>query len=564
MAIKEPFVLVNERIIDSPSVSNIDDNSILAGVINAPCGSDNGFVLGPKDFLKKYTINNSIPRDADGTLINAYFCSFFAPLLVKRAWNSDAEGLVPIQEGVFSSGLVSTIQVDVDNLPIESPISVGTPAVGQNVAIKYPIDWNGTDGGVQQMVVGLVNVDKWNTAGESTPSLASEFKSNELANFSDEEIEDNELLVFYWYDALIGKGDENSSGYRLVSTKLDGINPLTEKPCYWQDILDSEDIPVAANLSGITWLVTYDESIEFGVSSTQTNYNVSSGISTDDFITAFGWIEDQADVYNISYVSSFGNVMGSYPKTIQSAADANKWFYFIDVADSANTVSAIKTWVGNLGLSESYRVMIGGSFDKSASVTPWYSKIAASSLYWQRVYSNKAGNSEFAPCFDATNGTLNFSKPTKQFSKSQREELLSYTYPINWVKYDRTNNVYYLNNNLVYTRKQNVMNEEMNVRMVNKMQRDTPLLLARYKGRKNNSKTRLDVEGLLTDYMNTSIMTQNHRPVEYQIICNETNNTDAIINANKLAVTLNVRLQGSIKYIEVLNQIFPLGVEFNS
>jgi hypothetical protein len=119
-----------------------------------------------------------------------------------------------------------------------------------------------------------------------------------------------------------------------------------------------------------------------------------------------------------------------------------------------------------------------------------------------------------------------------------------------------------MNDNRTHTRKINVMNEEMNVRMVNKIQRDVMLLVQRYKGMLNTVETRLDVVRVIDDYMNRYIMSQNYRPVEYRLVCDETNNTADVINANKLAIELDVRIQGSIKFINILNKVFPLGVAF--
>jgi hypothetical protein len=59
-------------------------------------------------------------------------------------------------------------------------------------------------------------------------------------------------------------------------------------------------------------------------------------------------------------------------------------------------------------------------------------------------------------------------------------------------------------------------------------------------------------------------MTQLYKPNEYEIICDESNNTTEIITANKLAVTVRVRLENAIKFINVLVDVFPLGVDFNS
>lgn len=560
MAIKEPYVKVTEQIIDYPSVSNIDDSSLMAGVINAPCGPDHALIQGPRQFLDTFTVNGSIPRDADVTLINAYFCSFFAPILLKRVWNSDDNGKVPIIGGDLSttgSGTADSTPVSINELPVTTTTN--------NVSMKYPVDTtdNTTASPVMELVVGAMTINNWINAKYSTTNstYAELFNSNEFKSIDPSEESKYKLLVIYWYDEVAGIESSKNKGYRLVSLDMNGINPLTDSSVYWEDVLDSEIIPVVFNLSSLTWISNYKAEVKLSTNSVD-DYNSYENATTDDYIAAFNLIPENSDIYNIAYIEDFGYVSGDYNKKLADAANINWWFYFWNVPYTSNTIDAISS-VATSEL-DNYRFMVGGPFDWSSAVTPWRTYIAASSLYWQRVYNNKSSNSEFAPVFDITNGTLAYQKPVKELTKNDRETLLSATYPINWVKYDRTNQVYYLNDNRTHTRKQNVMNEEMNVRMMNKIARDIQLLLPRYKGMLNNEKTRLDCKGLLESYMNQSIMSQNYRPVEYLIVCDESNNTPAVINANKLAVTVYVRLQGSIKYIEVLNKIYPLGVAFES
>jgi len=597
--IKEPYVSLKEIIIDNPSVANIDESSILAGVVNAPCGPDHMLVQGPKEFLKYFTIGNAIPRDAHRTLINAYFCSFFAPILIKRAWNAE-EGVVPVQSWSYAdSGSIVKLDIDVESLP---NISTGK----QSISLKYPTDLVSSDPtclGASQWVVGITTptawdgnctefdeesnystgdlviydgkiylatedheASEWSASGweEITTKLASDFGATPYG-FLSSELEGNDLFVVYWYDAALGNSamTDESAGWLLVSTSTTGIDPRTEKGVYFEDVLDAAEVPFNLKLAAFSDGL-YAEA-KFGNGGATTDYNISSSTDSSDFEIAFRWFNDNSDVYNISYVSAFGETGGTYEKTISTdcALENTRWFYFCDVPTAkSNKATDVISWVNGLSLGDTYRTAIVGGNDKNPSVTGWPSEIMTSSLILQKLYSNKASNSEFAPLFDATNGTLSAVKPYKQFTKSDREKLLNNTYPINWIKYDRTNNVYYMNDNRTHTRKINVMNEEMNVRMVNKIQRDVMLLVQRYKGMLNTVDTRLDVVGLIDDYMNRYIMSQNYRPVEYRIICDETNNTSDIINANKLAIELDVRLQGSIKFINILNKVFPLGVEF--
>jgi len=664
--IKEPYVSLKEIIVDSPNVTNIDESSILAGVINAPCGPDHIIINGPKQFLKEFTIGNAIPRNADITLINAYFCSFFAPLLVKRAWNAN-DGKLPIQTYDYSTSTMSSELISEDSLPnlstnsdlaLKYPVDLAssdlvvyleevydpsksysegdlvtydseyyqanaastgtwdsskwTPIYSYDDDIEYtigkaiiyrnhiykalaahaegdpwdPTKWELSENpttvtssyeGTTQWVVGITTPTVWDAGSSTNTKSAADFNATEYG-FLPSELEGNDLYVIYWYDATLGMSatTDESAGYRLVSTSKTGINPRTGREVYFEDVLDDDSIPFIIESSAFTNGV--DKEAEFGVGGSDADYNISLTTDCSDFSTAFSWFEDNSDVYNISYISTYGVALDSnynkYIKSVAAACNTNKWFIYNDYPMFSKDISGaikyngdpllneVKSWDNELSLSENYRYSPVGSFDKNPSVTGWVAPIAVSSLILQRLYANKNSNSEFAPLYDATNGSLNVVKPYKEFNKSQREQLLNGTYPINWIKYDRTNNVYYMNDNRTHTRKLNVMNEEMNVRMVNKIQRDVMLLVQKYKGMLNNVELRLDVERTIRDYMDRYIMSQNYRPVEYRVVCDSTNNTDEIINANKLAIELDVRIQGSTKFIEILNKVFPLGVAF--
>lgn len=568
MAVKEPYVSLKEIIVSTPSTSDIDDNSILAGVIDAPCGPDYLLVHGPREFLSAFTSNGSIARNADTTLINAYYCSFFAPLLLKRAWKSKV--VLESDGSVLSSKTV-------DELPNKR---VGS---GKIASLKYPVDLlNKSASGASttnpqygaKWKLSVATLSDWNNtlrseySGDSFEFLESDFNEyvNGLGVSAAEQLAS--LRVVAWRNELV----EGSEQYRLVSLIPAGVNPLTGQEIYWEDIVnDDEDAPMLINLAGLNGESQTINILFYQETATSAWYNSdwASGeivAKRTAFANEFDWFVQNSDVYNISYISAFGFDDSGYAKTRDVACNTQKWFQACDEDEDTLNVASSGKVTGDIleSAGDTRRSMAVGSRDKNASVTPWKSLIAASSLYWQKVYENKASNSEFAPVFDITNGVLAYQSPIKEYNKKSREYLLNATYPINWVKYDRTNGVYYFNNNLVHTRKKDVMNEEMNVRMINKIERDILLLLPRYKGMLNNDDTRLDVYGLIDDYFKSSIMNQNYRPVEYMIICDRSNNTDAIINANKLAVSVYVRIQGSIKYIEVINKVFPLGVDFES
>jgi len=267
--------------------------------------------------------------------------------------------------------------------------------------------------------------------------------------------------------------------------------------------------------------------------------------------------------FRIEYLSDFGITDSTFLKDYQYVGEKNYWFTPISAPYNYTTATSVSIFSN--AMKDSNNVQVMGPFDKNVAFLGWPCYIAPTSKYYERVFINKSNSKEYAPVFEQTNGILNYSDPVLMLGDSDRVTLLNGTAgPAVWLVYNQALNIYYFNDNWCHTTTENVMSEEMNRRMINRIKKDAIQIMNSFKGRVNTTKTRANVEELLTIYMNNNIMSQEYKPEDFQVVCNETNNTVDIITANKLAVTLRVRLLGSIKYIDVLVDIFPLGVEFES
>lgn len=197
-------------------------------------------------------------------------------------------------------------------------------------------------------------------------------------------------------------------------------------------------------------------------------------------------------------------------------------------------------------------------------------EIAASTLYWERLMVNRSQNNEFAPMFGKQYGQLNYTNPDPDgiLSRSKREELLGNC--IDSVKYDLRSGSYYLNDNWTAGAKKqgsggdNNMDteayaEENLVRFAHYISNTIQDMLDQFKTRQNSSKTRKDVTDMLNLYFDNYVMTQGFPPEEYMVICDETNNDDAVVRSRKLCVETKVRLYNSIKYITIVNSIYVSG-----
>lgn len=267
------------------------------------------------------------------------------------------------------------------------------------------------------------------------------------------------------------------------------------------------------------------------------------------------------DQYPLAYMSCAGCTKLSFVKRMSYIAQNNFWFLPIDVPKDYVTLGAIKNYFNALAMDTSY-VEAMGPFDKNQSLTGWINYIACSSLWYERLMANKANNDEFAPIYKENYGVLTYTNPVKMLTKSQREELLNLGRPVNYVNYNSRTKNYFLNDDWTHQSADNVMSEEQNRRLVNKINRDIKQNMDQFIGRQNNAITRSQVVDMVNYYMTNEIMTKSFAPEAYEVICNSKNNPDEVIRAKQLKLTLRVRLYASIKYIDVINEIYPIGVEF--
>ena len=146
-----------------------------------------------------------------------------------------------------------------------------------------------------------------------------------------------------------------------------------------------------------------------------------------------------------------------------------------------------------------------------------------------------------------------------------REKLLNFAAPVNFLVYNQRTDSYYLNNNETFQPNKDILSEEQNRRMVNKIKKDCNRLMQRFKGRVNTVSTRQDVESLLRHYFETNIQNQLYKLDDYEVVCDRADvNTTEMITANQLGVHVSVRLTNSVKYIDVLVKVYQIGTDFNS
>lgn len=181
-------------------------------------------------------------------------------------------------------------------------------------------------------------------------------------------------------------------------------------------------------------------------------------------------------------------------------------------------------------------------------------------LYWEAVMRNKAANNEFAGVFGETNGVVSPVSLATNFSKPERELML--IKKINTIFTDVSLDTVYINDNWTAQSAKDVMSEENNVRMKIRISKAMPVLLSQFRGRQPNSRTWDDAKTVVETWFKNTVKSWGYGPADWKITCDETNNTDEVINNNGLRVRVQVKYYKSIKYIDVYHDIYPIGVDF--
>jgi hypothetical protein len=124
--------------------------------------------------------------------------------------------------------------------------------------------------------------------------------------------------------------------------------------------------------------------------------DLSSSTNIQCKINALYALEDQ-ELYDIEYLTTFGVTDIQFIKAYVLIGKNNDWFTPVDIPYQKTNANSIKGYF--LNVDDSSNVYGVGPFDKNTGLTGWLNYIAASTLYYTKVMSNRSINSEFACCF---------------------------------------------------------------------------------------------------------------------------------------------------------------------
>ena len=106
------------------------------------------------------------------------------------------------------------------------------------------------------------------------------------------------------------------------------------------------------------------------------------------------------------------------------------------------------------------------------------------------------------------------------------------------------------------------MSDEANSRLMIRISKAMPVLLRQFIGRRISAILWKDIRDVIDFWFTTTILPLTYTIDAYRIICDETNNPAEIGRQNRVKVLVQVRYQRALKYIDVYNNAYDLGMPF--
>lgn len=298
----------------------------------------------------------------------------------------------------------------------------------------------------------------------------------------------------------------------------------------------------------------------------ETQVRVNAKISTDSCLLEVtnrdlkgAWDNIEADErYIVEGITDLGCTYPELQNYIANMAINSNYFYPVSLINSTNYM-ALANHKKKI-TKASHKLYYLAPWDYDNGTTGFTFGVSPSTLYWEVIGSNRRNNHEFAAAFGQTRGIISPVNLSKEFKATERRLLL--TKKINTVFHDLYIDRYYINDNVTATEEDNVLKEECNARFQIRISKAIPLLLNQFKGRQNTATTRKDVKYAIDYWFTSVVASYGDTVLGHLVTCDESNNTDADVRANILNVKVEVRYANSVKYIEVLNIAYPVGIDF--
>ena len=281
-------------------------------------------------------------------------------------------------------------------------------------------------------------------------------------------------------------------------------------------------------------------------------------VSNSDILKALDQIPLN-EVYTVEGLTDLGCTEPMIQSYMANMAINDNFFYPISTVNSTNYLAIANSI---LRISQNfYKLYASAPWDVDTGTMGWKFYCSPSVLYWETVGRNRRLGREFAPVLGQTNGIAQYQKPVAEFNKKTRQLLLSKK--INTVLWDVQTQAWDWNDNYTKQTENNIMSDEANSRLMIRISKAMPVLLRQFIGRRIGTVLWTDMYNVIDYWFKTTILAMTYTVDGYRITIDESNNTPEDARANRVNVLVEVRYQRAAKYIEVYNNAFDVGMEFD-
>ena len=288
---------------------------------------------------------------------------------------------------------------------------------------------------------------------------------------------------------------------------------------------------------------------------TRDNHIIS--VDKRDLLSGFDLLELD-EVYTVEGLTDLGNTDLDVQKYIATKAINSNYFYPISTINSTNYLT-IGNSITKLSSLDSYKLYASAPWDLDTDTFGWKAYMSPSVLYWEAVSRNRVSNEEFHGVFGQTGGVVKYQNPVCEFNKKTRQLLLSKK--INTILWNTQTSNWNLNDNYTKQSTDTIMSDEGNSRLMIRISKAVPTLLKPYIGEKITDKLCASVRKTIDLFFKDVILPMGTTVTAYEIFCTYDENLAA---QNKIKVVINVLYARALKYVNVVNNAFDVGMDISS
>ena len=263
------------------------------------------------------------------------------------------------------------------------------------------------------------------------------------------------------------------------------------------------------------------------------------------------------EVFTVEGLTDLGNTEPSFQDYLANMAINSNYFYPISTVLHTNYMT-----IGNFASKmskDSFKLYMSAPWDIDTNTLGWKFYASPSVIYWEAVARNRRNNEEFRGILGQVGGIVQYQKPLTEFNKKIRQLLLSKK--VNTVTWNVQTQAWNMNDNYTKQSTDTIMSDEGNSRFGIRISKSMPTLLRQFIGRKITERLCSDVKDTIEYFFKTKILTLGYTVNGYQVFCNY---DEDLARQNRIKVVVNVRFDRSLKYVNVYDNFFDVGMDISS